>query len=209
MIDMGGASVAGDGILLAGHTLFAVRNQDHVAVIDLAPDLSSGTIVDQLTGDFDVPTTVARHRVVAVRRQRGLPPTGCSPGDGVLGDTDRQVRGREPPVRPAGAPCTRRRRRAGRRTSRRSSRTPRRRPRCAGMRFDVSPCAASSREPSEGGSECTGVPLGANAGEPIEMAALLLVADLEQRDRQLLVRVGELVTPMISRSFASSSRCCS
>ncbi|MGH2401074.1 MAG: SMP-30/gluconolactonase/LRE family protein [Candidatus Limnocylindria bacterium] len=59
-IDMGGASVAGDGILLAGHTLYAVRNQDHVAVIDLAPDLSSGTIVEQLTGDLDIPTTVAR-----------------------------------------------------------------------------------------------------------------------------------------------------
>jgi sugar lactone lactonase YvrE len=60
-IDMGGDSVAGDGILLAGRTLYAVRNQDHVAVIDLAPDLSSGTIVDELTGDLDIPTTVARH----------------------------------------------------------------------------------------------------------------------------------------------------
>ena len=60
-IDMGGASVAGDGILLLGHTLYAVRNQDHVAVIDLAPGLSSGVIVDELTGDFDVPTTIARH----------------------------------------------------------------------------------------------------------------------------------------------------
>ena len=79
VIDMGGASVAGDGILLAGHTLFAVRNQDHVAVIDLAPDLSSGTIVDQLTGDFDVPTTVARHGsslyvVNAAFRPPGAPP---------------------------------------------------------------------------------------------------------------------------------------
>ncbi len=60
-IDMGGDSVAGDGILLAGRTLYAVRNQDHVAVIRLAPDLSSGTIVDELTGDLDIPTTVARH----------------------------------------------------------------------------------------------------------------------------------------------------
>jgi sugar lactone lactonase YvrE len=59
-IEMGTASVAGDGILLAGRTLHAVRNQDHVAVIDLAPDLSSGTVVDELSGDFDVPTTVAR-----------------------------------------------------------------------------------------------------------------------------------------------------
>jgi sugar lactone lactonase YvrE len=59
-INLGVASVHGDGILLAGHTLYVVRDQDHVAVIDLAPDLSSGTVVDELTGDFDVPTTVAR-----------------------------------------------------------------------------------------------------------------------------------------------------
>jgi sugar lactone lactonase YvrE len=78
-IDMGGASVAGDGILLSGHTLYAVRNQDHVAVIELSPDLSSGTIVDELTGDFDVPTTVARHGsslyvVNAAFRPPGAPP---------------------------------------------------------------------------------------------------------------------------------------
>ena len=78
-IDMGGASVAGDGILLLGHTLFAVRNQDHVAVIDLAPGLSSGAIVDELTGDFDVPTTIARHGsslyvVNAAFRPPGTPP---------------------------------------------------------------------------------------------------------------------------------------
>ena len=59
-IDLGGASVNADGILLVGHTLYAVRNQGNVAVIDLAPDLSSGTVVDQLFGDLDVPTTVAR-----------------------------------------------------------------------------------------------------------------------------------------------------
>ena len=59
-IDLGDASVHGDGILLEGRTLYAVRDQDHVAVIQLAPDLSSGTVVDELTGDFDVPTTVAR-----------------------------------------------------------------------------------------------------------------------------------------------------
>jgi sugar lactone lactonase YvrE len=79
VIDIGGAGVAGDGILLAGHTLYAVRNQDHVAVIHLAPDLSSGVIVDQLTGDFDVPTTVARHGsslyvVNAAFRPPGAPP---------------------------------------------------------------------------------------------------------------------------------------
>jgi sugar lactone lactonase YvrE len=60
IIDLGVESAHGDGILLEGHTLFVVRDQDHVAVIELATDLSSGAVVDQLTGDFDVPTTVAR-----------------------------------------------------------------------------------------------------------------------------------------------------
>jgi hypothetical protein len=55
-----GAVSAADGILLEGQTLYAVRNAGNVAVIELAPDLSSGTIVDQLTGNLDVPTTVAR-----------------------------------------------------------------------------------------------------------------------------------------------------
>lgn len=59
-IDMGVETVRADGILLSGHTLYAVRNQSEVAVIELARDLSRGTLVDQLTGDFDVPTTVAR-----------------------------------------------------------------------------------------------------------------------------------------------------
>jgi sugar lactone lactonase YvrE len=58
-IDLG-ESLHADGILLEGRTLYAVRNQGNVAVIALAPDLSSGTIVDQLTGNLDVPTTVAR-----------------------------------------------------------------------------------------------------------------------------------------------------
>jgi sugar lactone lactonase YvrE len=59
-IELAGASVHGDGILLAGRTLYAVRDQDHVAVIDLAPDLSSGVVTGELIGEFDVPTTVAR-----------------------------------------------------------------------------------------------------------------------------------------------------
>ena len=78
-IDLGGESAHGDGILLSGHTLYVVRDQDHVAVIELAPDLASGTVVDQLTGDFDVPTTVARfgsslYVVNARFRPPGMPP---------------------------------------------------------------------------------------------------------------------------------------
>ena len=59
-IDLDEVSLNADGILLEGHTLYAVRNQGNVAVVALAPDLSSGTIVRQLTGNLDVPTTVAR-----------------------------------------------------------------------------------------------------------------------------------------------------
>ena len=78
-IDLGVESAHGDGILLEGHTLYVVRDQDHVAVIELAPDLSSGAVIEQLTGDFDVPTTVARfgsslYVVNARFRPPGTPP---------------------------------------------------------------------------------------------------------------------------------------
>ena len=81
-IDLDGASVSnGDGILLAGHTLYVVRNQlSRVAVVRLAPDLASGTVVEELTStDFDVPTTIARfgdslYAVNARFRPPGSPP---------------------------------------------------------------------------------------------------------------------------------------
>ena len=63
-IDLGGATVTtGDGILLQGRTLYVVRNQmNRIAVIELTPDLASGTVVDVITNAaFDVPTTIARH----------------------------------------------------------------------------------------------------------------------------------------------------
>jgi len=57
----GGPVTAGDGILLEGRTLYVVRNQlNLVAIVRLSPDLASGVVVDELTGDTDVPTTVAR-----------------------------------------------------------------------------------------------------------------------------------------------------
>ena len=38
-----------------------MRNQLHlVAVVGLSPDLGSGTVVAELTGDTDVPITIAR-----------------------------------------------------------------------------------------------------------------------------------------------------
>jgi sugar lactone lactonase YvrE len=59
-IDTGGEALNGDGILLVGRVLYVVLNSGSVAVVDLAPDLSSGTVTGQLTGDLDVPTTLAR-----------------------------------------------------------------------------------------------------------------------------------------------------
>lgn len=79
-IDLGGATVTnGDGILLHGNTLYVVRNRNNeIAVIELAPDLSSGAIVGTITDpDFDVPTTVARHgsRLYLPNARFTTPPT--------------------------------------------------------------------------------------------------------------------------------------
>ena len=53
---------AGDGILLEGKTLYVVRNQlNLIAEIKLAPDHSSGSLVDEHTNpNFDIPTTLDR-----------------------------------------------------------------------------------------------------------------------------------------------------
>ena len=79
-IDLGGETVtAGDGILLDGTTLYVVRNQQNrVALVELAPDLSSGRLVTHLTDpDFAVPTTIAEHgnRLYAVNARFGTPVT--------------------------------------------------------------------------------------------------------------------------------------
>ncbi|WP_416840508.1 hypothetical protein [Haloferax sp. DFSO52] len=61
-IDLGGETVsAGDGLLLAGRTLYVVRNQlNLIAVVKLDPDATAGEVVDEITDPaFDVPTTVA------------------------------------------------------------------------------------------------------------------------------------------------------
>jgi sugar lactone lactonase YvrE len=63
-IALGGATMTnGDGILLQGRTLYVVRNRmNQIAVIELSPDLASGTIIGVITSAaFDVPTTIARH----------------------------------------------------------------------------------------------------------------------------------------------------
>jgi outer membrane protein assembly factor BamB len=67
----------GDGILLTGKTLYVVQNQQNqVAVIALAPDLSSGEVLTRLTdADFKVPTTIddLGRRLYAVNARFGTP----------------------------------------------------------------------------------------------------------------------------------------
>jgi sugar lactone lactonase YvrE len=58
----GGDAANGDGLLLEGRTLYVVQNQlNQVAVVRLAADLGSGTVVRTLTNPaFAVPTTIDR-----------------------------------------------------------------------------------------------------------------------------------------------------
>jgi sugar lactone lactonase YvrE len=83
-IDLGGQTVtAGDGILLDGKTLYVVRNQQNrIAVVRLARDLGSGTLLTHLTHpDFFVPTTIAEfgQRLYAVNARFGTPVTPTTP----------------------------------------------------------------------------------------------------------------------------------
>lgn len=79
-IDLGGASVLnGDGILLQGKTLYVVQNRlNQIAVVELSPDFTEGTIVDMITSPaFRVPTTIARfgNWLYAVNARFGTTPT--------------------------------------------------------------------------------------------------------------------------------------
>lgn len=79
-IDLGtGAVPSGDGILLQGKTLYVVQNVlNQIAVVELDPDLGSGTIVELITSpDFRVPTTVAKFgsSLYAVNARFGTVPT--------------------------------------------------------------------------------------------------------------------------------------
>ncbi|MCI0395998.1 MAG: superoxide dismutase [Chloroflexi bacterium] len=79
LIDLGGDAVpAGDGILLQGQTLYVVQNQlNQIAVVELAPDLASGDVVEIITNPaFRVPTTVAGFGpyLYAVNARFGVPP---------------------------------------------------------------------------------------------------------------------------------------
>jgi sugar lactone lactonase YvrE len=79
LIDLGGASLtAGDGLALQGRTLYVVRNQlNQIAVVNLAPDLASGSVTGTITSaDFRVPTTVAvfGNSLYAVNARFDTPP---------------------------------------------------------------------------------------------------------------------------------------
>jgi sugar lactone lactonase YvrE len=79
-----GATVGGDGLLLDGKTLYAVTRTpvDQIVVIKLAPDLSSGTVVGNITSpDFSGPTTIDEHgnRLYAVNARFSVPPTPDTP----------------------------------------------------------------------------------------------------------------------------------
>lgn len=67
----------GDGILLAGRTLYVVQNRLNViATVRLNRQLSAGTIVSRTGAPaFDVPTTIARfgNRLYAVNARFGTP----------------------------------------------------------------------------------------------------------------------------------------
>ena len=81
----GGDVSLGDGILLDGKTLYVVQNRIHrVAVVALAPDLASGTIVGHLTNPaLDVPTTIAEFgsRLYAVNARFGVTDPGTAEYD--------------------------------------------------------------------------------------------------------------------------------
>ena len=83
LIDLGGEPVRGDGLVLIGRTLYVNEGgSNRIAVIDLAADLSSGTIVDRLTSAaFDVPTTSAAFgaSLYAVNAKFSTPPLPTTP----------------------------------------------------------------------------------------------------------------------------------
>ena len=63
-VDLGSTLVTnGDGLLLAGHSLYVVQNRDNqIAKIRVSKRFARGRVTDTLkSSDFDVPTTIARH----------------------------------------------------------------------------------------------------------------------------------------------------
>jgi Cu-Zn family superoxide dismutase len=60
-VDLGGASLPADGLLLDGQTLYAVTG-DEITVVDLAEDYATGSVVGTFTDpSFSTPTTIDRY----------------------------------------------------------------------------------------------------------------------------------------------------
>ncbi|MDP9364205.1 MAG: superoxide dismutase [Chloroflexota bacterium] len=60
-VDLGGASLPGDGLLLDGQTLYAVTGNE-ISVVELAEDYAAGSVVGSFTDpSFSSPTTIARY----------------------------------------------------------------------------------------------------------------------------------------------------
>ncbi|NND02815.1 MAG: superoxide dismutase [Acidimicrobiia bacterium] len=83
LIDLGGAVVNGDGLVLAGTTLYAVEGgKNQITKIRLDKHFLTGTVVDELTSpDFDVPTTAASfgQGMYAVNAKFNTPPLPTTP----------------------------------------------------------------------------------------------------------------------------------
>jgi sugar lactone lactonase YvrE len=78
--EIDGVSVpSGDGLLLDGRTAYVVQNfLNQVAVVELAPDLASGTVVDHITNaGLDIPTSIDEfgRRLYVVNARFTTPPT--------------------------------------------------------------------------------------------------------------------------------------
>ncbi len=82
-IDLGGATVNGDGLVLAGRTLYAVEgSKNQITEVALAPGFGSGTVTGALVSPaYDVPTTAARigNDLYAVNAKFGTPPLPTTP----------------------------------------------------------------------------------------------------------------------------------
>ncbi len=82
-IDLGGTAVNGDGLVLAGRTLYAVEgSKNQITEVDLAPGFGSGTVTGALVSPaYDVPTTAARvgNGLYAVNAKFGTPPLPTTP----------------------------------------------------------------------------------------------------------------------------------
>ena len=83
VIDLGGAVVNGDGLVLTGQTLYAVvGGANQVTKIELSPGFDSGVVVDSITsGAFVVPTTAAKfgNSLYTVNAKFGTPPLPSTP----------------------------------------------------------------------------------------------------------------------------------